>query len=189
MGELIYDKESDVYELVYDKNYAGSKNAIPLGPDLDLFVLHHRSKKGNLFPSLIDRIPDKDNPAYGDYCQSQGIAQSEKNPILLLGFIGNRGPSSFIFEPVYRAEFSAVDVITLRKKLQISQYDLAAAFAISKVTLQRIESGASRDIHTLKLLQILFTFPEVALWQLQQTGGRIHRDVLIKLIQYFESKG
>jgi len=75
----------------------------------------------------------------------------------------------------------------LRAQLQITQHDLAEAFDLSKPTLQRIESGKSCDPSTLKRLQILFNFPDVALWQLKQTGGRIHKDILAKLIKYFES--
>jgi DNA-binding XRE family transcriptional regulator len=138
-----------------------------------------------MFPPFIDRIPERSNPAYKDYCRSQGISLNEKNPIILLGFIGRRGPSSFIFEPVYHTEFSPADITSLRKKLQITQYDLATAFDINKTTLQRIESKTSQDENTLKRIQILFTFPEVALWQLKQTGGKIHKDVLNKLINYF----
>ncbi len=36
-------------------------------------------------------------------------------------------------------------------------------------------------------LVILLNFPEVALWQLKLSGGRL-QDVLIKLIKYFENK-
>jgi len=188
VGELIYDDKNDRYELIYDKHYARAKNAIPIGPELTLFKLHHQSKKGKLFPSFIDRIPDKSNPAYKDYCKAQGISRDEKNPIILLGSIGRRGPSSFIFEPVYHKEFNPVDITKLRTLLQISQNDFAQAFDVSKTTMQRIEAGMSRDLNVLKFLQILFEFPEVALWQLKQTGGRVHRDVLIKLLKYFESK-
>jgi DNA-binding XRE family transcriptional regulator len=188
LGELIYDKEKDRYELIYNKNYARSKNAIPISPDLDLFKLHHQSEKGKLFPSFIDRIPDKANPAYNDYCKAQGISPDEKNPIILLGSIGKRGPSSFIFEPVYYSEFDSTDIIKLREQLQITQHDLAKALDISKTTLQRIEAGVSRDLNTLKYIQILLKFPEVALWQLKQTGNRVHKDVLTKLTKYFESK-
>ena len=187
VGTLIYDKKNDIYELNYDKSYVRSKSAIPIGPELDLFKLHHQSKKGKLFSSLVDRIPVKLNPAYKDYCQAQGISPNEKNPIILLGFIGRRGPSSFVFEPVYPSKFTSADIINLRKKLQITQYDLATAFGISKTTLQRIESGASHDLNTLKLIQVLFKFPEVALWQLKLTGGRVHKEVLSKLINYFSS--
>jgi len=186
VGELCYNKEKDNYELSYDKQYANSNNAIPVGPELDLFKLHHQSKKGELFPSFMDRIPLKDNPAYKDYCSSQGIALNETNPIILLGSIGKRGPSSFIFEPAYHDEFDPQEITALRKHLEITQHDLAEAFDISKATLQRIESGESRDFNTLKRIQILLKFPDVALWQLKQTGGRLHKDVLAKLISHFE---
>jgi len=186
VGELTYDKANDIYTLTYDRNYAKSKNAIPIGPELDLFQLKHQSEKGKLFPSFIDRIPDKSNPAYEDYCKAQGISSSEENAIILLGAIGKRGPSSFIFEPVYYHEFNPADIIKLRNQLKITQHDLALALDLSKTTLQRIESGLSQDYNTLKRMQMIFIFPEVALWQLKQTGERIHRDVLAKLITYFE---
>src|SRR5258708_1368495 len=86
VGELTYDSKTNQYELIYDKKYANSKNAIPIGQELDLFKLRHKSKKGELFPSFIDRIPLKSNPAYKDYCKSQGISENEENLIILLGF-------------------------------------------------------------------------------------------------------
>ena len=186
VGELIYIKENDQYELTYDKKYVGLKNAIAIGPDLELFKIHHVSKKGELFPVFQDRIPSKSNPAYEDYCYSEGISPNEKNSIILLGTIGKKGPSSFIFESVYRNEFRASDIKNMRESLEISQNDLALAFDIRKVTLQKIEAGESKDQNTIKLLQIFFEFPEVALWQLQQSGSRIHTSVLTKLINYFK---
>lgn len=66
--------------------------------------------------------------------------------------------------------------------------DLANAFGIKQVTLQRIESGMTHDKNTIKLLQIYFNFPEVALWQLQQTGARVHAVVLWRLKEYFSKK-
>lgn len=157
-----------------------------LGRSLILFKLNHLSETGKLFSSFIDRIPDKSNPAYKDYCKAQRISFDEKNPIILLGTIGKRGPSSFIFEFVYSSEFNPCDIVKLREQLQISQHDFAEAFDISKTTLQRIESEKSYDLNTLKRIQILLEFPEVALWQLKQTGSRVHKDVLSKLIVYFE---
>lgn len=188
VGELIYNKDKCQYKLIYDRSYAHSKNAIPIGPELDLFKTSHLSSKGELFPSLNDRIPSKLNPAYKDYCKSQGISINEKNLIILLGFIGKRGPSSFIFEPVYKNEFSINDILHFRKSLQISQYDLATALSLSEVTLQKIETGKSQDENTLKLLQIYIEFPEVALWQLKQTGNRVRSDVLARLVNYFENE-
>lgn len=187
VGELIYHKKRDIYEFIYDKSYTNSKNAIPISPDLSLFKLRHQSKKGKLFPVFIDRIPDRSNPAYADYCKAQGISLNEKNPIILLGAIGKRGPSSFIFEPVYDNEFNPSDIKELREKLQITQHDIAMAFDINQRTLQRIESGVSQDPSTIKYVQILLTFPEVAIWQLIQAGGKVHKDALVKLIKYFEA--
>lgn len=188
VGELTFDKEKEIYELIYDKKYAHSKSAIPIGPELDLFKLRHQSEKNKLFPSLLDRIPEKSNPAYPDYCRSQGISPNEKNPIILLGTIGKRGPSSFIFELTYYDKFDPADITKLREKLNITQHDFAIAFDIKKSTLQRIESGASHEYNTLQRIQILLVFPEVALWQLKLTGARIHSNELNKIVSYFENE-
>ena len=70
----------------------------------------------------------------------------------MLGTIGKRGPSNFIFEPVYHGEFELSDVIRLREELNITQNDMAKAFDISKTTLQRMEAGVSYDLNTLRYL-------------------------------------
>lgn len=188
VGQLIYHEKENQYELIYDKNYAHSKKAIPIGPSLDLFKTRHLSARGVLFPSLADRIPSRENPAYADYCRSQGIAINETNPIILLGSIGKRGPSSFIFEPVYKDEFSVEILLKCRKKLQISRHDFAMALGFSETTLQKIETLKSDDANILKLLQIYFDFPEVALWQLKQTGSKVKNEALVKLIKYFSEQ-
>lgn len=188
VGELTYDEKNDRYELIYDKDYPYSKHAISLGPHLSLFQLHHISEKGKLFPYFLDRIPDPENPAYPDYCASQGVALDEDNLIILLGSIGRRGPSSFVFEAVYEYLFDVAEIIKWREQLRVSQHDFALAFDISKTTLQRIEDGKSLEHNTLKRLEILFCFPEVALWQLKQTGGQIHFRELEKLVNYFRAR-
>ena len=185
VGELIYNTEKEIYELIYDEHYAYSDTAIPLGPELDLFQLHHRSEKGKLFKSLVDRIPSKENPAYEDYCASQGISPDEQNPIILLGSIGKRGPSSFIFEPVYYCSFTKEDIKKLRNEIGITQHDLAKILDISIATLARLETGISHDANTIKRIEIFFKFPEVALWELNKTGGGLHREVLAKLYDHF----
>lgn len=188
VGELRYVKDTDQFELIYDDKYLNLEKAIPISPDLDLFKKKHLSQKGKLFPVLQDRIPSRENPAYEDYCYSQGISVNEVNPIVLLRTIGKRGPSSFVFEPVYENLFSVEDIKKLRDELGISQNDLALAFNISKVTLQKIESGESKDSNTIKLIQIYFEFAEVALWQLLQTGPQVHSSVLSKLLKYFSPR-
>ena len=185
VGELIYNTEKEIYELIYDERYAYSDTAIPLGPELDLFQLHHRSEKGKLFKSLVDRIPSKENPAYKDYCASQGISQDEQNPIILLGSIGKRGPSSFIFEPVYYSSFTKENIKKLRHEIGLTQHDLAKILDISIATLARLDTGTSHDANTIKRIEIFFKFPEVALWQLKQTGGWLHSEVLTKLYNHF----
>ena len=40
-----------------------------------------------------------------------------------------------------------------------------------------MEAGISFDLNTLKYMEIMLTFPEVALWQLKQTGNRVHKNV------------
>ncbi len=129
----------------------------------------------------------RENPAYPDYCDSQGISVHEKNLIILLGTIGKRGPSTFIFEKVYETEFCSEEIKKLREKLDITQHDFSEVFDLSLITLQRIESGNSHDFNTLKRIEILLTFPEVALWQLKQTRGRIHHLVFAKLLKHFQS--
>jgi len=188
VGELIYHSDKNIFELIYDKAYANSRNSIPISPELNLFKLNHKSSKGKLFPSFMDRVPDKDNPAYIDYCNSQGISPTESNLIILLGTIGKRGPSSFIFEPVYQTDFDITTLTKIREDLNITQHDMANAFGISKTTMQRLEASTSKDPNTIKFIEILLTFPEVALWQLKQTGSNIHKDVLNKLTKYFESR-
>lgn len=188
VGELSYIKDQNVYELTYDEKYACLKRAIPLGPDLDLLNLRHQSEKGVLFSSFSDRIPDRDNPAYEDYCKAQSISSDEKNQIILLTTIARRGPSSFTYEKAYINQLSVSDITDLREKLNITQHDLAAAFDISQQTLQRIESGASHDHNTLKSLQFFVEFFEVALWQLKQTDRWVHTNVLDTLIKHLESQ-
>ncbi len=185
-GEIQYDAKKDKYVLMYDEDYTHLKSAIALGPTLDLLHLRHYSEKGKMFPIFLDRIPDRLNPAYQDYCDSQNISVDEKNPMVLLGSIGRRGPSTFIFEAVYRSEFTSTDITQFREHHDITQHDFAAVFDLSLATLQRIESGASVDLNTLKRIEILLTFPDVALWQLKQTGAEVHKDVLIKLKKYFQ---
>ncbi len=187
VGELIYNEKENQFELTYDKNYARSKKAIPMGQGLDLFKTRHISDKGVLFPSLADRIPSKSNPAYADYCKSQGVSVDEASPIILLGSIGKRGPSSFIFEPVYKMEFSVANILKFREQLKISRHDFSMALGFSETTLQKVESQKSHDANVLKLLQIYFEFPEVALWQLKQTGNRVKAEALMKLIKYFST--
>lgn len=185
VGILSFDKKSAKYIFNYTDKYKKSKNAIPLSPQLDLFAKRHVSKKDELFAFFEDRIPLKSNPAYKDYCISQNISPDEKNPIILLGTIGKRGPSSFVFELEYGNDFTRNNLIKFRESLGISQNDFAYAFSLSIATIQRIEEGSSSDLNTFKLIEIYLTFPEVALWQLKQSGIYVHNKVISRMTKYF----
>jgi len=164
-----------------------SKKAIPIGPDLSLFKKNLWSEKGKTFPSFADRIPSKSNPAYAEYCRSQGISVNEENIIILLGTIGRRGPSSFIFEPVLINEFTFGDILRFRKQVGISRNEMAMAFDLNELTLMRIETAKSKDVNTLRRIQIYIEFPEVALWQLELTGKKISINTLEKLRAYLNN--
>ena len=189
VAKLIHHKDRDHFELIYDQDYVISKTAIPLGVELSLFKEHHFSEKGKLFPSLMDRIPSRENPAYEDYCRSQGIAVNEDNLIILLGTIGRRGPSSFVFEAIYEDEEpDGAVVASFRKSLGLSQHDFSLAFDFSTLTIHRVESSVSRDHGTLSRVKIYMEFPEVALWQLKRRGGRIHSSQLMRAVERLKEK-
>lgn len=187
VGTLIWDQNKNNFEFKYDLKYSKSKSAIPVGKELDLFKKSHLSK-GKLFPSFADRIPSKENPAYEDYCKSQGISVDETNPIILLISIGRRGPSTFIFEPVISNNFDYKQIRQFRESLHLSIHEFAAAFDFNPPTLQRLESGKKSDPGTIKRAQIYLEFPKVAMWQLEINSGKVHTETFQKLWSYFEKK-
>lgn len=188
VGTLSYDEKSECFNFEYDRKYLLSKKAIPIGPELPLKKQRYSSKKGSWFPSFYDRIPSRENPAFEEYCLSQGISPSEKNPILLLTTIGKRGPSTFVFEAVYLKDSTAEDLRSFRKRLQLTLREVAAAFDIQLPMLNRIETGKSQDKNTLQLLTIYLNFPEVALWQVCSNERKLHSNTRMKLISYFENE-
>ena len=186
VGTLNWDKVKNQFEFKYSVKYAKSKKAIPIGKELDLFKKIHVSK-GKLFPSFADRIPSRENPAYEDYCKSQGISLDEENPIILLVSIGRRGPSTFIFEPVFNNDFSYLDIKKFREAIGLSINDFSLAFDINPPTLQRLESGKKADLGTIRRIQIYLLFPEVAMWQIEMNTGKLHVEVFHKLWTTFEN--
>lgn len=188
VGILEWNVTKNQYEFKYDPKYARSKTAIPIGKELDLFKKVNICK-GKLFPSFADRIPSKENPAYVDYCRSQGISVDEKNPIILLVSIGRRGPSTFVFEPIIKNEFNVDAIKAFRNELNLSINDMALAFDLNQPTLQRIDAGKKVEINTLRRVQIYLNFPKVAQWQLSFTAGKLHSETFNRLWSYFEAMG
>jgi HipA-like protein len=186
VGMLTYLKEERVFEFTYDEGYLYAKKIIPLGPEFPLTQRSFRSKK--LFPSLQDRIPSKENPAYPDYCLSMGIAVDETDPIILLGTIGKRGPSSFVFEPAYEPSFSPQDLRNFRQELSLTTREFSLCFDLPRIALINIENGKSPGKEILKRVEIYVQFPEVALFEIQRHGGAINPHKKKQAIKILKTK-
>lgn len=187
VGRLEQKKEKSqiLFVLEYDKKYLYEKKTIPLGPELPLTKMKYTSP--TLFETFVDRIPSKENPAYPDYCRSTGISVSETNPIILLATIGRRGPSSFIFEPVYKNDFSVKDLIQYRKKLGLTLREFALAFNLAYSNLHKIETGSVTGEETLKRIEIYIKFPNVALYEFLKNSNKLHSDKQMSVIEYLSS--
>ena len=155
----------------YDENYFKAKNIIPLGPEFPLTQREFSSEK--LFPSLEDRIPSLQNPAYPEYCLAMGIDPNEKDPIILLATIGRRGPSSFVFYPVFERQVTAEDLIKFRKSLGLTTREFSAIFEFSQSSLNALETNRISGSEILKRLEIILNFPNVALDFLLINGGHV----------------
>ena len=186
VGELSFDPKARAWDFKYDKNYLKSKSAIPLGPELSLKRQSHKAKD-KLFPSFADRIPSRANPAYEEYCASQGISPGERNQVVLLTTIGKRGPSTFVFEPIYElGDFDArAELAKFAKELHLSSWEIATTFDLFQLTVQRILNGKSKDRNTLRLIEIFLRFPEVALRQINKTSKTLPGETAAKVTAYF----
>ena len=169
VGRLVYKKNQFIF--CYDDAYLYSDKAMALGPDLPCIQKKHQSKK--LFISFEDRIPSKQNPAYKEYCQMTGISPKEKDPLVLLSTIGQKGPSSFIFVPVYDDEFTKEGLKEFRKSLDISIRDFAKLFDFAPATIYRIEQGKSSGKDALKRVKLYNLFPQIALYEVSRFGYRV----------------
>ena len=159
----------DGFIFTYDEQYFRAKHVIPLGPEFPLTQKQFTSKK--LFPSFEDRIPSRQNPAYEEYCHSTGIDISENDPIILLSFIGKKGPSSFIFHPIFDTAVHLKEIIEFRQFLNLTTREFAKIFEFSQTSLNAFERNRSTGKDILKRLEIILRFPVVASYFLQINGG------------------
>ena len=166
-GVLSWHEGKFVFD--YTPHYFKSKNIIPLGPEFPLTGKRFVSEK--LFPSLEDRIPSVQNPAYPEYCISMGVDPSERDPIILLSTIGRKGPSSFIFYPIYERRVTPEDLISFRESLGLTTREFAVVFEFTQSTLNALERNRILGSEILKRIEIILNFPDVALHFLQLNGG------------------
>jgi HipA-like protein len=162
----------------YDENYFRAKNIIPLGPEFPLTQREFSSEK--IFPSLEDRIPSLQNPAYPEYCLAMGIDPKERDPIILLSTIGRKGPSSFIFYPIFERKVTAENVIKFRESLGLTTREFSAIFEFSQSSLNALERNRILGSEILKRLEIILNFPNVALDFLLINGGHLIYEKWIK---------
>ena len=184
VGKL--ERKQNKYFFTYSEKYLNYKKAIPLGYELPLTKQYFESKE--LFPFFFDRIPAKENPAYPEYCKQFGISPTEKNPIILLATIGRKGPSWFVFEPIWEDSFSSNDLKMFRKNLGLSTRDLAICFGISQATIVRIENNKASGAEVLKFLDILNEFPEAAAYYIEKYASALHSKSKEKVLSKLREK-
>ena len=183
VGKL--EKAKGQFHFSYGPSYLKMKNIISLGPEFPLTQQDFYSPE--LFPSFADRLPDPENPAYADYCAAAGIAVTTTDPIVLLSTIGKRGPSSFIFEPIYKDSFNFDDCEKFREKLGLSMQDFALLFEISLSILQKIKAGGTSGKEILKRLEIFMKYPEILHRQIKKNMKWLHpnkqRELMFNLLK------
>ena len=186
VGLLEYLKERKSYRFTYDSAYLDSAAPLALGVDLPCSRKVHESDA--LFLSFVDRIPSRENPAYRDYCRQRRIPEDETNEIILLGAIGTRGPSCFIFELIWHCNFDVVaEFNALRRETGLSLNTLSKAFNLNYATLHRLITGKSKDPATTRILRYLLTVPECMKQELRLTRAAIHHDAFVRLLGYAEA--
>lgn len=176
VGKLTLEEGEFYFE--YDERYLKAPVAISLGPEMPMTRKNYRSKQ--LFRPFSERIPSKENPAYPEYCRSVGISPNENDPMILLSTIASRGPSSFLFKPIYQESFSENDFKQFRKDLGLSVREFAMCFDFSQAGITRVETGKSDGREILKRAEIYVLYPEVALDQLRRRAAFIHHKKLEK---------
>ncbi len=167
----ILEKINEKFVFTYDEGYFKAKNIIPLGPEFPLTQKKFVSDR--LFPSLEDRIPSQQNPAYSEYCQLMGVDPKERDPFILLSTIGKKGPSSFVFSPIFERKILVEDLKKFRKLLGLTTREFATVFEFSQTSLNAFEKGRTSGKDILKRLEILLNFPAVSLDLLLVNSGHL----------------
>ncbi|MFH1829640.1 MAG: HipA N-terminal domain-containing protein [Pseudomonadota bacterium] len=166
VGEL--DRTKGGYSFVYDNGYLARSTATPLGPDLPLSLKPIKSKK--FFESLFDLLPDRNNPAYEEYCRSVGITSDEQDPMVLITHFGG-GPSRFAFEMAPDDTLpTGSQVVKFRNSLGLSQRQLACFLDIPIATLQAMEKDTA-EVNVARNLVSIFVENPSALWKIVERRG------------------
>ena len=109
-----------------------------------------------------------------------GIDPNERDPFILLSTVGSKGPSSFIFHPIFKRDIAPKDIIEFRHMLGLTTREFAAVFEISQNSLNALERGRRTGIEIIKRLEILLHFPSVTLYFLLVNRGYLTHEKWVK---------
>lgn len=185
VGEL--KQENNKYVFTYYNNYLTYRYAIPVGVELPLTKRYFES--ATIFEAFWDRIPSKKNSEYAEYCNLFRISPEENNILVLLITIGSKGPSSFIFAPIWDDFHTKQDIKAFRKNLDLSTREFAAAFGITQSTIVRLENDKTSGSDILKFLEIFSKFPDAAIYYIEKYGNGLHSKTKDKLLKKLISLG
>lgn len=172
-------RENGRFHFEYDRRYQRHKGAVGLGPE---FPLHQKNFSNvEIFPSLADRIPSRQNPAYPDYCAQWGIDVEESDPIVLLRTIGRRGPSTFIFESTIQI-VNGNTIQKFREQHGLNQREFAALLGLPQFTVGKLEKGLVRSIPIMTYVEICMEVPQALKWLVEKRGQYIHDEKCDKII-------
>lgn len=175
------------YEFNYEIDYMDNPNAIPCAVELTLDQPCFKAK--NIWPSILDRLPQRDNPAYPDYCKACEISEDEEDEFLLLSTLGRKSTGSVIIEAPRREMYSAESLIQFRKNLGISMNDFAKAFSVSSSGLYKIENGKSNGAEVLKRIRLYESNPKLAIEEINYNSAVLNDKIYRKIIAFFEKGG
>jgi len=173
------------FHFAYEDAYFKMKNILSLGPEFPLTKQEFFSVE--LFPTFLDRLPDPENPSYKDYCTAAKVPVTVTDPIVLLATVGKRGPSSFIYEPIYKNEFSFQKAEQFMEVFSLSLQDFAYLFDVSLSVLQKIKAGDTSGKEILLRLEMCLSNLETLEYQIHKTRKFLHYQKLEKLDQFLNN--
>ncbi len=158
------------YTFVYSKSWLYYDNQFQLGPDLPLREKPFQSKK--LFHAFAGRIPPRKSENYARYCAERGISIDETDQLILLGTIGHKGASTFVFELDYSHERQTKVLNAVSALVDTFSYDVvAAAFGITKTGLYKLLGKKTKIEHSsiYSVLEICILNPNAARWKISSS--------------------
>jgi len=117
-----------------------------------------------------------------------GVDPKERDPLILLSTIGKKGPSSFVFSPIFKRKISVEDLKNFREFLGLTTREFARVFEFSHTSLNAFEKGRTFGKDILKRLEILLNFPEVSSDLLFVNSGHLVYEKSINIIEKLKER-